>query len=1074
MFTRALKHTIGTKNDRELKKLLPIVDEINRIEETYRKLTDEQLRAKTEEFRERIRRNVEASGERMEELRRQLDEAVSDDERKKVRGRIKELWNEILDPLLPEAYAAVKNACRRLMGQSWMVCDQPLTWEMIPFDVQLIGAIALHQGTIAEMSTGEGKTLVATMPLYLNALTGNNVHLVTVNDYLARRDGQWMGKVFETLGLTVGCLQHDMDHEKKIEAYRHDITYGTNSEFGFDYLRDNGMALRKEDQVQRGHFYAIIDEVDSILVDEARTPLIISGPVSVSTQKYDVLRPAVEEIVKKQTLLCNRLLKEAASDLDAGGDEMKAGKKIWLVKEGSPKNRKLLKMMEDPKIRKLLERVEADLHTDTRKEEMHALREDLFFYIGEKTNEADLSNKGIDALPKHLSEDYRMPNLIEEIQKVDEDEGLTPEEKEKKKHQVQERFNRQAENVHNVSQLLRAFSLFEKDVDYVVEGHKVMIVDEFTGRLMPGRRYSDGLHQALEAKERVKIEQETQTFATITLQNYFRIYEKLAGMTGTAETEASEFSEIYSLDVLVVPTNEPVRRSNYNDVIYKTRREKSAAVVEEIAELYRKKRPVLVGTIDVHYSEVLGRMLKRKGVIHSVLNAKYHQQEAEIVARAGQPGAVTIATNMAGRGTDIKLGTGVVNEECLAAERAQIRKSGNGHKVPWCCVTCPVYGKCRRGSKALCGKSRQMFECRKETPCGLHIIGTERHEARRIDRQLRGRCARQGDPGSSRFYISLEDELMRLFGSERIAGIMDRVGLEEGQELVHPLLSKSIENAQKRVEGRNFSIRKRTLEYDDVMNKQREVVYAIRDDVLSSGDTKSLVVDHILQLLDERLPAFLPPDAHPEDWDFEPFLAWLAMTFPCRFGAADLEDSESLEDIQEKIMDGVKQVYEMKESYEGGDNMRMLERYVMLGTIDRLWKEHLYNMDGLREGIGLRAYGQRDPLIEYKKESFEMFSEMISHLNEDIAVSIFRSTASPERLRELEQEVPQKYEHAAVSAFSATHPETTGVEAPSGAPPGGAGYVPAPIRREGKKVGRNEPCPCGSGKKYKKCCGINA
>ena len=1014
MFTWILQHTIGTRNDREIKKLRPLVDEINRIEESYRNLSDEQLRAKTVEFRERVRGNMEEARERMEGLRLKLDEAVSDDERKKVRGKIKELWNEILDPVMPEAFAVVKNACRRLMGRSWTICDQPMTWEMIPFDVQLIGAVALHQGMIAEMATGEGKTLVATMPLYLNALTGNNVHLVTVNDYLALRDSQWMGAVFDTLGMTVGCLQHDMGHEDKIGVYRCDVTYGTNSEFGFDYLRDNGMALRKEDQVQRGHFYAIIDEVDSILVDEARTPLIISGPVSVSTQKYDVLRPAVEDIVKKQAFLCNRLLKEAAAALDAGEDELQAGKKIWVVKEGTPKNRQLLKMMEEPRIRKLLDRVESELHTDTRKEEMHALREELFFYIGEKSNEADLTNKGIDALPGQLQKDYKMPNLIEEIQGIDEDGSLSPSQKEKRKYEVQERFNRQAGNVHNVSQLLRAYSLFEKDVEYVVDANRVIIVDEFTGRLMPGRRYSDGLHQALEAKECVKIEQETQTFATITLQNYFRIYEKLAGMTGTAETEASEFDEIYSLDVIVVPTNEPVLRSNYNDVIYKTRREKTNAVVEEIAELYRKKRPVLVGTIDVHYSEVLGRMLKRKGIVHSVLNAKYHQKEAEIVARAGQPAAVTIATNMAGRGTDIKLGEGVAEND------------------------------------------------------GLHIIGTSRHESRRIDRQLRGRCARQGDPGSSRFYISLEDELMRLFGSDRIAGIMNRLGLEEGQELVHPLLTKSIGNAQKRVEARNFSIRKRTLEYDDVMNKQREVIYAIRDDILSSSDLKGLIMDHISELLEEKLPLFLPPDVHPEDWDYEPFLAWLSMTLPHRFRESDLGDGVELDDVKEKIMDRVAWLYKFKESYEGPENMRMLERYVMLGTIDRLWKEHLYNMDGLREGIGLRAYGQRDPLIEYKKESFEMFSEMISHLNEDITVSIFRSTASPDSMRELEPEEPRKYEHETVSAFSGAPVERSAPPPPEEMGP------PSVIRRSGTKVGRNEPCPCGSGKKYKKCCGINA
>jgi preprotein translocase subunit SecA len=928
------------------------------------------------------------------------------------------------------------------------VVGHPLRWEMIPFDVQLIGGIVLHQGKITEMATGEGKTLVATLPTYLNALA-NQVHVVTVNDYLARRDCEWMGPIYKFLGLSVSYLENDMDFKERKTVYASDIVYGTNSEFGFDYLRDNSMANRQEEQVQRGHFYAIVDEVDSILVDEARTPLIISGPSTVSTHRYDRLKPTVQNLFQKQTLLCNRLLKEARETLEKEGvteeEKDEAAIKLFQVSKGFPKNRQLLKIMEEPSSRKILDEIELQMMSDLRKQDRFKIVEELYFVIDEKGNEVDLTEKGRQLLSPNDHDEFVLPDLVNTLQDVDGDETLTSEEKDRKKERIQAAYSETSEKIHNLSQLLRAYSLFEKDVDYVVQDNKVMIVDEFTGRLMPGRRYSDGLHQALEAKESVKIERETQTFATITIQNYFRMYKKLAGMTGTAETEANEFFQIYKLPVVVIPTNDKIRRIDHHDVIYKTRREKYNAMIDEIAQMHNAKRPVLVGTISVEASEVLSRLLKRRGIPHNVLNARYHQQEAEIVSRAGQPGAVTIATNMAGRGTDIKLGPQVVKHSNCALVSPKPNRE-----------VCPYIDE---------------LDCWKKVPCGLHVIGSERHEARRIDRQLRGRSGRQGDPGSSRFYISLEDDLMRLFGSDRIARVMDRMGIEEGQDLTHPLLTRSIETAQKRVEQRNFGIRKHTLEFDDVMNKQRQVIYDFRNHVLQAESLKEDILEIIEEIVSKKLDEYFPEKGR--DWDLPGFLKWVDSNFPIHVSQRLTQyEDKSRDEIFEMVMTELKALYDFKEKIEE-DRMRDLERIVLLHVIDRLWREHLYNMDSLREGVYLRAYGQKDPLIEYRTEGFGMFSEMMDNMRAEIAREIFRVTATPQYFEsvfktlptQLIHQQPERFQPAAVSAPS----EETAEGLPGEVQ--GQPVSKSPLRREAPKVGRNDTCPCGSGKKYKKCCG---
>jgi preprotein translocase subunit SecA len=996
-----LKKILGSKNQREIKRLMPLVRTINELDEQFKALSDDDLRAKTAAWKTELA-------------------AITD---------LEAQWNK-LDEILPEAFAVVKNAARRLneRQQEFTVCDQPMTWNMVHFDVQLVGGIVLHRGRIAEMATGEGKTLVATLPLYLNALTGKGAHLVTVNDYLARRDAEWMGQLYSFLGLTTGCIQHDQSPDERREQYAMDITYGTNSEFGFDYLRDNGMATTRDQQVQRGYNFAIVDEVDSILIDEARTPLIISGPSTVSTHQYDKWKPLVDQLVRKQNMLCNRLASEAKELFDQGETE-EGGLAMFKVKLGQPRNKPLLRMMEDPEKRKAIDKAELSFYQDTRKEELFALKEELFFTIEEKSSESDLSEQGRAFLNPDEPDSFVLPDLISEFTEIDLDPNLSPEQKEKAKVERQQHCDAQAERIHNISQLLRAYCLFEKDVAYVVEENMVVIVDEYTGRKMPGRRWSDGLHQAVEAKEGVQIDRETQTLATITIQNYFRLYHKLAGMTGTADTEAAEFHDIYKLDVNVVPTNRPVARKDANDRIYKTRREKYNAVINEIKERHAKAQPVLVGTVSVEASELLSRMLKREKVPHNVLNAKFHMQEAEIVQRAGQAGTVTISTNMAGRGTDIKLGESVAD----------------------------------RG--------------------GLFVIGTERHESRRIDRQLRGRCARQGDPGGSRFYVSFEDDLMRNFGAaDRMTKIMERFGLEEGQELEHPWLNKSVETAQKRVEQRNYLARKRTLDFDDVMNNQREVVYTYRNDTIDSDEPRKLVFEVIDEAVPAKVQEFLGTGAANEEPNYGGLLNWVNVTFPLGLSKDKAQfETRTVEENTQFLIGKIKESYERKSSHEEPTAVKSLERYIILNAIDRLWQEHLYAMDALREGVYLRSYAQKDPLIEYKTEAYEMFVELMANIKNEVLHNLFRSTSNLQAFENFLSTLPQfLLKEQAPSAATATGPvpgrhgdrmPAMSDEVSSNGDGSELKLDLAPVRRDTPKVGRNEPCPCGSGKKYKNCCG---
>jgi preprotein translocase subunit SecA len=1024
-----VKKIIGSKNDREVKRLRPLVAKINALEAELQPLSDEALRQKTAAWKEELSK-IEDNAE----LARRLDE------------------------IMPEAFAVVKNACRRLFGTEIIVREHPLKWEMIPFDVQLIGGYALHTGRISEMATGEGKTLVATLPIYLNALSGRGVHLVTVNDYLAARDSEWMGAVYKFLGLTVGCILHDQPPSVRREQYNCDITYGTNAEFGFDYLRDNGMAQRKEEQVQRGHYYAIVDEVDSILIDEARTPLIISGPAVVTyDEQYANFKPQVEGLYHVQERLCTRFLSEAEALIrklhpddgsnvtDAEALEQQIGLLLFRVKMGQPRSEGLAKLIENPENLRLMNQAELHLHADQKKIELYAEKEQLFFAMDEKSHEADLTEKGRTHLSPQDPDAFMLPDLTTALHEIDAGPEQDPRKRLEAKTKLQQEFEGKAQRIHAISQLLKAYCLYLKDVQYVVQDNKVIIVDENTGRLMTGRRWSDGLHQAVEAKEGVTIERETQTLATITIQNYFRLYHKLAGMTGTAETEASEFLDIYKLGVLVIPTNRPVARADANDSVYKTRREKYNAAINEIKAIHGQGRPILVGTISVEVSEHLSRMLKREGIIHSVLNAKYHQQEAEIVSRAGQRGAVTIATNMAGRGTDIKLGPGV-----------------------------PEAG-------------------------GLHVMGTERHEARRIDRQLRGRCARQGDPGSSHFFVSLEDDLMRLFGSDRIVKYMEKMGLEEGQELEAGLLNRSIEQAQKRVEQHNFQIRKRTLEYDDVMNKQREVIYGFRNEIIHATDVRDRLMDIMEEVVIQKVTEFTSSDSEIKEWKVRPLSDWVNLNFP--LGMPESEIVKAAESGRESpvpgsVFDGltpaqfavcnfiserVRQAYQLKISFENPEALKEVERYTILASIDRLWQEHLYEMDSLRYSIGLRGYGQRDPLIEYKAEAFSLFDELMVNIKTEICHNIFRSASSLMAFENFLRSVPQQTTHQSTSAFggaASSGTDTTAPAARDGQPSGSdivseaaAAVEKARPVRAGPKVGRNDPCPCKSGKKYKHCCG---
>ena len=1012
-----IKKILGSRNEREVRKLRPLVTQINAFEQQLQAQPEEVLRQKTAAWKEKL--------SKIEDL---------------------DVLKQELEAILPEAYAVVKNACRRLTDSKAEVevRGHKLVWNMVPFDVQLIGGIALHRGHIAEMATGEGKTLVGTLPVYLNAITGRGVHVVTVNDYLAARDSDWMGAVYRYLGLTVGCILHDQSPQLRREMYGCDITYGTNAEFGFDYLRDNGMASRAEEQVQRGHYFAIVDEVDSILIDEARTPLIISGPAVISVEhKYTEFKPAVERLVQAQRELTNRYLREAEEVLrklkPADGSNPKAPEELerqlasllYKVKLGQPKSEGLMRFFETPENQKRVQMYEVELHGDQSKKGLYEEKEQLFFAIEEKSHEADLTEKGREFISPSDPEAFVLPDLATMFSQIDSGVEADPRKRLEAKAKLQAQFEERAQVIHAISQLLKAYCIYERDVQYVVQDNKVVIVDENTGRLMSGRRWSEGLHQAVEAKEGVEIERETQTLATITIQNYFRLYAKLAGMTGTAETEASEFHDIYKLGVMTIPTNRPNIRKDSNDTVYKTRREKFAAVLKEIRELHAQGRPILVGTISVETSEMLSRMLTKEKIPHAVLNAKYHEQEAEIVTRAGQRGAVTIATNMAGRGTDIKLGPGV----------AEVG--------------------------------------------GLHVLGTERHESRRIDRQLRGRCSRQGDPGSSHFFVSLEDDLMRLFGSDRITKVMERMGLEEGQELEHPLLNRSIETAQKRVEQHNFQIRKRTLEYDDVMNKQREVIYGFRNEIIRSDDVRDRLMDVMEEVVLLKVQEFTSSSADPGEWNIRGLSDWVNLNFPIGMPEEEiLKAGRSGKElpVTGSLFDGlseaqfatlnfvsaaIRNAYELKVSFEKPEALASIERYTILSAIDRLWQEHLYGMDSLRSSIGLRAYGQRDPLIEYKAEAFKLFDELMVNIKTEVCHNIFRSASSLMAFEQFLHNLPQVTTHQTPNAFAEpTQGDTSEIVSEANASLAKARPVQATPR-----VGRNDLCPCGSGKKYKSCCG---
>lgn len=1060
-----LQKIVGNKHQREVKRVKPIVSKINEIEEALQNESDDKLKELTVKWQKHLHRylplelptrrqleNTEATElsqiaktvqERLDSLREEFStlptsveaNAASIMEAKDAFSNIEDGFEEArqkyLSQILPEAYAVVKNAARRLSGKEITVCDQPQVWQMVHYDVQLVGGIALHKGLIAEMQTGEGKTLVATLPVYLNALTGLGVHVITVNDYLARRDAEWMATLFGFLGLTSGILQNQLPPHLRREQYEADITYGTNSEFGFDYLRDNGMASSQEEQVQRGHYFAIIDEVDSILIDEARTPLIISGPSTVSnTQQYEKYKTLVEQLVKKQNLLCNELAAEAKKAYDEGDTEH-AGKLMFKIKLGNPRNRQLMRFMEEPDMRRAVEKAELSFYQDTQKTELFALKEELYYTTDEKAHDADLMELGRKYMSPDDPDAFVLPDLATAYGEVDANVELNDDQKAAEKEKLQERLDAQGERIHAISQLLKAYCLYEKDVEYVVKENQVSIIDPNTGREMAGRRWSDGLHQAVEAKEGVTIEKETQTYATITIQNYFRMYTKLAGMTGTAETDAAEFHDIYALDVLPIPTNRPNQRLDENDQVFKTRREKYNSVIECIKKCHEKGQPVLVGTASVDASETVGRMLKRAKIPHSILNAKYHRQEAEIIQQAGQKGSVTVSTNMAGRGTDIKLGEGV-------AELG-----------------------------------------------GLFVIATERHISRRIDRQLRGRCARQGDPGASQFFLSFEDDLMRNFAAaDRMTNMMERFGMEEGEALEHSWLNKSVETAQKRVEQVHYRQRKYVLDFDDVMNQQREVVYGYRNEALTSDDPRELIFEIIEEQIPEKVN-FYYAQRDAESPDLIELYNWVNVTFPLRL-EKDVEkfEEKTEEEISSYLVEKVKEVYTLKVKQEDPEMLDLLERHIVLVAVDRLWQEHLYNMDALREGVQLRGHGQKDPLVEYKNEAYKLFVSLMDSIKEEALGNLFRSTTNLEKYENFLQNLPVQMSKPTEAGVEATAPRPA---AQGGTVTGTSANLDAanamgnrdeskikinlPKRRVTVKVGRNEDCPCGSGKKFKSCCG---
>jgi preprotein translocase subunit SecA len=1062
MLKTLVTKVIGTRFARELKQIQPIIDAIHQHEERLAGLSDEQVQAQTAKLRGELDDRLGALRSQYEDKKQARHDCADPDERDTLNREVNDLEQQLkdetakaLDDVLPEAFATVREACRRLKGSQVVMMTHELEWDMVPYDVQLIGGIVLHQGKIAEMATGEGKTLVATLPLYLNALPGKGTHLVTVNNYLARRDSQWMGHVYKWLGLTVGCIDDtEPSSPERRAAYQCDITYGTNNEFGFDYLRDN-MVFSLEQRVQREHVFAIVDEVDSILVDEARTPLIISGAVgNENDARYGEFNSQVTNLVRRQTAVVNEILAEVDAHVkEHGAPDYDAAVKLYQAQLGMPKNKKLMRHLQEGSIKQQVQRVELDRVADRKlpanQRRLAGIEEQLFFVLDERGHSVHLTDKGVEAMSPDDPDLFLIPDISEEFGRLEHEETLSAEQKVERRRQLEAEYAAKSEKLQIIHKLLQAHALYEKDVEYVVQDGQVFIVDEFTGRILPGRRWSDGLHQAVEAKESVSIRGETQTLATVTIQNYFRMYDKLSGMTGTAETEETEFFQIYGLEVMVIPTNRPVRRVDRHDLIYKTRREKYNAIMEEIQRQHERGLPILVGTTSVEVSETLARMLKRRGLRHEVLNAKQHQREAEIVTQAGRPGSVTIATNMAGRGTDIKLGPGV--RKCQ-----EIKELG----------------------------------CNQDPPCGLAVIGTERHESRRIDRQLRGRSGRQGDPGESVFFLSLEDDLMRLFGSDRVAKIMEKSGAEEGEVLTHPLVTRAIGSAQKRVEYQNFQARKRLLEYDDVMNQQREVIYSQRLFALEGGEELKA---EAVRMIRDALGRFAQEQGAelPERWDREVMLQDLLLRY--LISAPDIRDDSKVPDVEaleELLVRAGSEAFRAKLDTWGElgrrhgveDLAERLLSQVMLQVIDEKWKDHLFELDHLRQGIQYRAWGQKDPLVEYKKEAFDMFVD----LNADI-----KSTFTERFLKfQVQISAPPPQRQTRPGAIRVEKPEArtpqpddadlmVGAGARMANPPGAMqathgdpGDAPArPVERSLPKVGRNDPCPCGSGKKYKKCHG---
>ena len=1051
MIKKLIESVFGTRHEREVKRLQPLVDAIHAEEARLKDLPEEALRAQTAKFRGIIAERTGALRAELDQAKQAKHECADPAERDALEDRVQQLDREyrkaiaqVLDDLLPEAFATVREACRRLVGTTVSVTGHDLVWDMVPYDVQLIGGITLHQGRIAEMATGEGKTLVATLPLYLNALTGRGAHLVTVNNYLARRDSQWMGHVYRYLGLTVACLDDtEPSSPERRAAYFADITYGTNNEFGFDYLRDN-MVFSLEQRVQREHIYGIIDEVDSILIDEARTPLIISGPVAhEGDDSYARFNRQVYELVRRQTDVVNTLLAEGEKLVASDATKAEGAKKLYQAQLGMPKSKRLLKVLNETGVKQLVQRVELDAIADrklpAKQQQLRGLEDVLYFVLDERGHSVHLTDRGAEQMSPDDPTLFLVPDISEAVHRLDRDTSLTPHERLEQRQLIEAEYARKSETLHIIHKLLQAHALYEKDVEYIVQDGQVLIVDEFTGRIMPGRRWSDGLHQAVEAKEGVVVKGETQTFATITIQNYFRMYEKLAGMTGTAETEEQEFFQIYGLEVSVIPTNRPIRRRDLSDRIYKTRKEKYDAIATEVERLHQLGLPVLIGTVSVEVSETLSKMLKRKGLKHEVLNAKYHQREAEIVAGAGQKGAIVIATNMAGRGTDIKLG----KDLDLATEEA-----------------------------------------------GLQIVGTERHESRRIDRQLRGRAGRQGDPGQSIFFLSLEDDLMRLFGSDRIARWMDKSGAEEGEVITGGLITRAIEQAQKRVELQNFQARKRLLEYDDVMNQQREVVYSLRLFALERGEElKGEARRMVDAALDRSVRAFIGT-ASPEEFDRGGLKESLTMQYLVT--PESVTDAPATPDLDAMALAAQREgqasfdrKLEYLESFGKQIGVPSVDEQVlsqvMLAVLDEKWKDHLYDLDQLRNAIHYRGWGQKDPLVEYKKEAYDMFEDLMRDIQATFTERFLKVTVTADAPPPPPRPVaPPPPPPAAATGGSDDLFMGMPPRAPEPAPPVRSGPAPAVSTSVGRlgagaatvpEVGRNDPCPCGSGKKYKKCHG---